>query len=202
MSTTINLGTPTAFSGGIETSQRFVGVNSGANLVLRYTFKAPDSGIVTKVKFLSSFAWLSSVGITGTTSYPMRLKLSKSATSHINAGASTSDYDATITLTANLAEGSNVFHEVSAEIGDLSLAPGETCYLYLFPGVTTAHIFYCYDTSGNDQSQLVTVDVLSGLMYVGDGEDWAAYEPYVGNGESWDLCTPYVGDGTTWGQCG
>lgn len=48
---------------------------------------------------------------------------------------------------------------------------------------------------------VVTVNVLSGFCYVGDGANAEAHMIYVGNGSDWDQYIPYIGNGTSWDMC-
>lgn len=202
MGAELTLSNPTAYAGGVESSSRFLGVNSKSNLVLRYAFKTPSAAIVKTLTFKSKVAWLSSVGISATTKYPMRLKITRDATSHINAGSETSDYDAEMTLIADLAQGANVYNDVSATISGLSLAPDATYYLYIFPGSSSAHMFYCYDASGADLSSLICDEMLQGLVCIDDGADFGGYQPDVDTGSEWIQVVPMIDDGASWAVLG
>ena len=42
---------------------------------------------------------------------------------------------------------------------------------------------------------------ISGLVYIGDGDNFVAYEVYIGNGSTWERYIPYVANGVTWETC-
>lgn len=42
---------------------------------------------------------------------------------------------------------------------------------------------------------------ISGLVYIGDGDNFVAYEVYIGNGSTWERYIPYVANGATWETC-
>lgn len=41
----------------------------------------------------------------------------------------------------------------------------------------------------------------TGLIYIGNGDSFVAYEVYIGNGSTWERYIPYVANGVTWETC-
>lgn len=141
----LTLSGPIGYKGGAaQVSGPFVGYVDSSNYVLRYSFKTPSNGYITAITFATTFRHYS--GDSNTT-FNVRAKITESATSHKDAGPSTTDYDATISMsgTGN--------HDKSCTIDGLWLKPNTTYYLYLFPG-TQYFLKYCYDNEGADLSSL------------------------------------------------
>lgn len=142
---TLTLSGPVGYKAGAEqTTGPFIGYSSNTNYVLRYSFTTPASGYIKALSFSTTFRHNS--GDAGTT-FNVRVKVTTSATSHINAGPSTTDYDATMSMsgTANQAK--------SCTISGLWLKPSTTYYVYLFPG-SQSFLKYCYDNNKNDFASL------------------------------------------------
>lgn len=206
MGTALSLNGPVGYKdGSAQTSGPFVGFqysNGDINYVLRYSFTTPSSGYITTLKFKTTLNYYS--GDTGYTR-PIRLKITTSATTHINAGADAT-YDAEYSYSVNTASTS-----ATMTINNLNLAPNTTYYIYLFPGSGYSndgsskvgqYLVYCYDASSNDLSSLEYTDTLSGLVYIDNGSSWDAYEVYIDNGTSWDPYVLYIDDGSSWDVCG
>ena len=141
----LTLSSPSGFANGsAQTSGPFVGHMSSANHVLRYSFKTPADGYINSLTFATTFRHF--MGDAGATYY-VRVKVTESATSHVNAGSGTSDYNGTISVsgTADLGR--------SCTITGLWLKPNTTYYLFLFPG-SQNFAKYCYNNSGADLSSL------------------------------------------------
>lgn len=189
MATALSLSGPVGYMGGsAQNSGPFVGYGSSKNYVLRYSFKTPSDGYVTKVTFKTTFRHYSSSNYSIGSSYPIRVKITDSSTSHKNAGSGSS-YD--VTMTGN----------GSVTISGLKLQPNTTYYIYLFPGHTSYSLSYCYDNEGNDYASATYEASSLGQVYIGNGTGFDAYEVYIGHGSGWDRYIRYVGNGSGWAQC-
>lgn len=145
MATSLTLSGPVGYYGGkSQISGPFVGYLDNKNYVLRYSFTTPAGGYITSVTFATKFRHYS--GDAGTT-FNVRVKITDSSSSHVNAGISTTDYDATMSKSGTSSENK------SCTIDNLWLKPETTYYIYLFPG-TQYFLYYCYDNSGNDYASL------------------------------------------------
>lgn len=158
MGTALTLSSPVGYkNGSAQTSGPFVGFQySDGDIphVLRYSFTTPAGMYITTLRLTTTLRYYS-----GTTGYtrPIRVKVTQSATSHINAGAS-ADYDAEYSYSVTTESTS-----ATITISGLMLEPGTVYYLYLFPGSgykndgSSGHgqyLVFCYDNSGNDLTAL------------------------------------------------
>lgn len=205
MSTALTLSTPVAYYGGTPSASLMLGYvynNGSINCVLRYSFTTPANGYITALQLETTLRYYS--GVAGFT-YPIRVKVTDSETSHINAGMNTEDYDAEFDYTLTTANTT-----VTVPIEGIRLFPNKTYYLYLFPGSGYStnsnakygqYLVFCYDNSKNDLSTLVYTAMLSGLVAIGNGGGWDVYECWIDNGESWERYIPYIDDGTGWVMC-
>lgn len=201
----LTLSAPVAYYGGTGSASLMLGYiynGGGVNCVLRYSFTTPASGYITALKFTTKFRYYS--GDTGYTR-PVRVKVTTSDTSHVNAGESTTDYDAEYAYSVTTSDTA-----VTIAIGNLKLSPNTTYYLYLFPGSgykndgsskNGQYTVYCYDNDKNDLSALESAAMLSGLVHIDNGESWGDYEVYIDDGESWAQYIPYIDDGESWVMC-
>ena len=180
-------------AGSVQTSAPFVGYSESSNYVLRYSFTTPSNGYITSLSFSTTFRH--HYGDAGTT-FNVRVKVTESSTSHINAGPSTTDYDATMSMSGTY----NQFK--SCTISGLLLKPNTTYYIYLFPG-TQGFLKYCYDNNKVDYASLSYDDVVesSGLVYIDNGTTFDAYMIYIDNGSNWDQYVPYIDNGSGWDMC-
>ena len=142
----LTLSGPTGYMGGSsQTGGPFVGYMDSKNYVLRYSFKTPSSGYITKLKFSTTLRHYAG---SATTTFTIRAKVTTSTSSHKDAGSTTTDYDGSFTFS-----GASDLNK-SCTISGLWLEPNTTYYLYLFPGGTDAFTKYCYDNSGADMASL------------------------------------------------
>lgn len=131
-------------NGSEQIGSPVVGYLSSTNYVLRYSFKTPANGYITSLTFATIFNRY--MGIASVT-YNVRVKITESSTSHINAGTGTSDYNGTMGVsgTADISR--------SCTINGLWLKPNTTYYVFLFPG-SQDFAYSCFDYTGADLSSL------------------------------------------------
>lgn len=171
------------YTGGTaESSSQIVGYANSMNRVVRFTFKTDALGS-------SSVEWyLKDNYFADGTAPGMRWYIGTSATSHTNAGASTTTYSGAVTVTSN--SGAYTF----SGSANLVLMPNTTYYLWLFPSVTK----YGYYNLTEKRQAVVTTSGGAGVVYLDDGSALNAYQVYIDNGSSWDLYLPYVDNGSSW----
>lgn len=176
----------TNYTGGsIEDSSHIVGYADSKNRVVRYTFKTDSYGA-------SSVSWYLKKNYLVTSSAPsLRWYIGTNATSHVNAGVSTTEYSGDVTVTNN--QGT---YEFSGE-ADIVLMPNTTYYLWIFPNTTS---FRYYNTTELIQAE-ITSSGSAGLIYIDNGNSFDAYQVYIDNGYSWDLYIPYIDNGSDWDMC-
>lgn len=142
---TLTLSKPVGYMGGnLQTYGPLVGNSNNLNYVLMYSFTTPEIGYISSVTFSNIFRHY-----TGSASRTneIRVKVTESDSSHINAGVETTDYNASIILAGSASS------TKSCAINGLWLKPNTTYYIYLFPG-TQSFLKYCYDNNGKDQGSL------------------------------------------------
>lgn len=172
----------TFYKNGNAGASRVVGYESQANRVARYSFVTPaEGGSHVDIVYYSS-------GLGGGSKIPVRFFIGTDASSHANAGAS-SEYTGELTLGS---DGKTFTYS-----GDILLLPNTTYYIWFFPGQAKYGYYAWY---GKGTSTLTTSGG-AGLVYIGNGSTYDAYQVYIGNGTSWDLALPYVGNGTGWDLC-
>lgn len=178
---TITTGTSQVYEGTSTSSTKIVGYNGGKNYVARYSFKTDSVGA-------SKVSWeIGGNSVGGGTRPPLRWYLTTSASSHINAGASTTAYHGTVSV-------KNVGgYDVFSGSADTVLLPNTTYYLWVFPNTTTYGFYYL---GGTDKATVTTTGA-AGLVYIDNGTKFEAYQCYIDNGSSWDLYMPYVDNGSS-----
>lgn len=68
--------------------------------------------------------------------------------------------------------------------------------------MAVAYSFYTeYTDTISGTGTMALTAISRGLIYIGNGSSYDAYEVYIGNGTSWDKYTPHIGDGTNWVVC-
>lgn len=158
MATSITLSGPVAYAGGSSTSSKFVGYNADKNCVLRYSFTTPSGGYITSLNLSAQFAWYSAQGYSSVDgskqSIPTRVKITTDSSSHVNAGSSTTDYNATLPTFVNFSAGANVQNSISTTVSGILLSPSTTYYMYFYPSSSRHHMFYFYDYTGTDHTAI------------------------------------------------
>lgn len=194
MTTPLTLSGPVGYkNGATQQSGPFVGYDNG-NCVLRYSFKTPKNKYVTALEFSTTLRrYLGTYGVTRS----IRLKVTKSSTSHVNAGEATTDYDASYAYSVAAAD-----TPCKISVTGLRLGPDTTYYIYLYPGFADLCMLFCYNNSGVDLASLTCELTSAGLAYIDNGTSWEAYEVYIDNGTSWEQYIPYIDTGTGWDMCG
>ena len=68
--------------------------------------------------------------------------------------------------------------------------------------MSVSYSFYTgYTGTISGTGTMTLTDIARGLIYIGNGSSFDAYEVYIGNGTSWDKYIPYIGNGTDWDVC-
>lgn len=183
---TITTSAVQAYSGTSTSTTRIVGRNASKNCVARYSFTTDSVGAST----VSFEIPKNSVG--SGTRPPLRWCITDSASSHIDAGSSTTNYDGTVTVTD--VQGWDVFTGSVNKV----LSPNTTYYLWIFPNTSTYGFYYL----GGNYTATVTTSGAAGVVYIDNGTKLEAYQCYIDNGSGWDLYAPYVDNGTGWDVCG
>lgn len=170
------------YEGTATTTTKIVGYNNKLNYVARYSFKTDSMGA-------SKVSWeLGRNSVGGGTRPPLRWYITTSASSHINAGASTTTHHGSVAV--KNAEGYDVFSGGAETV----LVPNTTHYLWIFPNTTTYGFYYLGDTA----KATVTTSGGAGLVYIDNGTSFDAYQVHIDNGSSWDLYMPYIDNGSGW----
>lgn len=109
------------------------------------------------------------------------------------------------TTVANLTWVNNKNQISLAAGGTITICSGTTNVTHNANGALDMSISYSFyseytDTISGTGTMALTA-ISRGLVYIGNGSSYDAYEVYIGNGTSWDKYTPYVGDGTDWVVC-
>lgn len=169
----------TFYKNGNSGASRVVGYESQANRVARYSFVTPaEGGSHVDIVYYSN-------GLAGGSKIPVRFFIGTDPNSHANAGAG-SEYTGELTLGSD--------GETFTWSGDIMLLPNTTYYIWFFPG-KAAYGYYSWYGSG---TSTLTTSGGAGLIYIGNGTSYDAYQLYVGNGSSYDLCMPYIGNGSSY----
>lgn len=172
-----------------------VGYYNSSNYVVRFTFKTDANGASSVSWSLpnnyGTFNGSISASSTGTQP-PLRWHIGTNASSHINAGSSTTTYSGNVT--AKLSGGVYTLSGSKSMV----LQPNTTYYLWIYPNTTTAGY---YNLTANQQAT-VTTSGAAGLVYIDNGSKFEAYQVYIDNGSSWDLYMPYIDNGSSWDSCG
>lgn len=172
----------TFFKAGKTTTSRVVGYESLSNRIARYAFTSPAEGSShQEIVFYSN-------GLGGGTKIPIRFYIGTDENSHTNGGAN-STYHGTLTLGSD--------GKTFTGSSDILLLPNTTYYIWFFPS-STAYGYYAWYGEG---TSTLTTSGGGGVIYIGNGSSYDAYQVYIGNGSSWDLCIPYVGNGSSWDLC-
>lgn len=188
---TIKLTGATFYKKGVSGASTVVGMDGGdATRVARYTITPPAEGAMG---FTLSFQ---NKQLGEKNEYydeiPIRYYIGTSDSSHANA-------DGNYEYTGELTRGSN---DTFTGTANVMLLPGQTYYLWVFPGKVAGPGVYCwYYWTANDSDSLTTTGS-AGLVYIGNGSTFEAYEIWIGNGTAWERYIPYIGDGSQWVLCG
>lgn len=171
------------YSGGSTSgAQQIVGINSGKNQVVRFTFTTDSNGA-------SSVSWSLPNNSKGAGTTPaLRWYIGIDPNSHINAGP-TASYNGDVTVN-NDGHGNLTF----TGYANMVLVPNTTYYLWIFPNTTTYGFYYLTE----NQQATVTTGGSAGVVYIDNGSSWDAYQCYIDNGSSWDLYIPYIDNGSSW----
>ena len=175
---TITTTTYASYIGGTASDHGMVGYASSSNYCVRFQFTSPATG-ASSVTISGNFSHSG-----GSTAAP-KWYITDSATSHTNAGASSTAHG---TLTMTLSSG--VY--VGTGTASIVLKPNTTYYLWFFPSVAE------YGIWGHYKSFTITTSGGAGLVYIDNGTSWDAYQVYIDNGTSWDLYMPYIDNGSSW----
>lgn len=201
----LTLSESTAYRNGEDAGNKFIGYqyNGGdVSCSLCFSFTVPTGKIVTGVKLTTTLRYYS--GDTGYTR-PVRILITDDPDRKYDVGAS-SEYDGEFSYTVSSQNTS-----ATINVSGLYLNPGETYYLFIFPGSgykndgssqNGQYQVFTYDNGGNELTSLVATETLSGLVYIDNGTSWEAYEVYIDNGTSWEQYIPYIDTGTGWDMCG
>ena len=174
------------YAGGtLDAGSQVVGYADGMNRVVRFTFKTDSVGA-------SSVSWKLDGNYAGGGAIPaLRWYIGTSATSHVNAGASSPSYHGTVTATENAGE-----YTLSGA-ADIVLLPNTTYYLWLFPASTKFGYFYLTEKRQAD----LTTGGGAGLIYIGTGSGFGLYLAWIFDGSNWGMYILYIHNGTAWGIC-
>lgn len=173
----------TFFKDGDEVSSRVVGVESQVNRVARYPFTTPAEGAShVEITFYSS-------GKAAGTAIPVRYYIGTDPESHINAGVN-AEYTGELTMGSD-----GITFTGSA---DIMLMPNTAYYIFFFPGSAAYGYYNWYKGSGTEYYSTLETSGGAGVIYIGNGTSYDAYQVYIGNGTDWDLYLPYIGNGTSY----
>lgn len=124
-----------------------------------------------------------------------------------------SDYSHGYNVTLNGTSVANLTHvanknQISLAAGaSLTICSGTTNVTHNADGKLDMSVSYSFYTgytntiSGTGTMTLTSTSISSGVVYIGNGSSFDAYEIYIGNGTSWDRYIPYIGNGTDWDTC-
>lgn len=182
---TIASSAKTTYVGGtVESSSQIVGY-SGKNRVVRFEFTTDAIGA-------SSVAWSLTGNYAGEGTLPaLRWYIGTSATSHANAGASTTTYNGAVTATKE--DGAYTF----SGSADIVLLPNTTYYLWLFPATTQSGY---YNLTEKRQANLTT-EGGAGQVYIKNVSGRDPYQAFISNGTSLELYQAFVSNGTSLDMC-
>lgn len=170
------------YSGGTAVSDSHIVGYSGKNRVVRFTFETDAFGA-------SSVSWYLNDNYSGEGTLPaLRWYIGTSATSHANAGKSTTTYHGTVKATENAGT-----YKFSGS-ADLVLLPNTTYYLWIFPNTTTSGYYYLTEIR---QATLTTAGG-AGLVNIYNGSGWDVYLVWIYDGSAWGLYILYIYDGSAW----
>ena len=183
------------FRNGASTTSNLLGYTSSDKVVYvtRYTLSTEDlpSGASSiQVELPSVLDTTTDCGLVGSlTKY--RFKVTTSATSHVNAGPTTTDYDGEVTFVAK-----NGTYYLTIPKTTVVLLPNTTYYLYLFPAEAVHGYFY---------NRRKSLDIIAtggaGIVEIYNGSKWESYQCYIYNGSKWEMYLPYVYNGSGWDLC-
>lgn len=169
------------------TSGLLIGYNAKKNYVARFEFKTGSEGASHVDWEVDRNSHDSSTG----NGCPLRWYITTSATSHIDAGATTTKYHGDVTVS-----NSGGYDKFSGS-ADIVMLPNTTYYLWIFPKNAT---FGCY-YAGNKTANLTTTGA-AGLVRIDNGSSYEAYQCYIDNGASWEAYMPYIDNGSSWDLSG
>lgn len=173
------------YRGGVLDGTQVVGYISSKNCVVRFTFTTDSGG--------GQVSWyLDNNYFAGGTTPGLRWYIGTDPSSHVNAGASTTEYHGDVVVESK--SGAYTFSG-SAHV---SLQPNTTYYLWIFPSVSV----YGYYNLTEAQKARVTPSGSIGVVYIDNGTTVEACEVYIDNGTSWDRCVPQIDTGTGWAAGG
>ena len=122
-----------------------------------------------------------------------------------------SDYSHGYNVTLNGTSVANLTHvsgknQISLAAGaSLTVCSGTTDIAHDSDGgldMSVSYTFYTeYTGTISGTGTMTLTDIARGLVYIGNGSSYDAYEVYIGNGTSWDKYIPYIGNGTDWDVC-
>lgn len=189
---TIKTTARTFFANGVEGSSNLVGYQTKGpkRNVVRYTFSTADlpagankisiaapSEATNDYWALYDGAWIK-----------LRFKITTSATSHTDAGPTTTDYDGEVSFVKI----GNAYY-LSIPTTNVILLPNKTYYLYIFPGEATFGLVSTYAAS-----LTLTVSGGAGIVKIYNGKTWDNYLCYIYTGSKWELHLPYIYTGSKW----
>lgn len=189
MATTLKASKAVAYyKGEVNTNSPLAGYLTG-NRVMQYTFTTPATGATEFSLSITGVSMYSS-------SFPsLRFYLTDSPTSHINAGASTAEYDGELIRSA-AGSGEKGQYKYTSDVVQKLLLPNTSYYLYIFTANTNARsAYFPYDgLQYTTDLATMTVEGGAGLVYI----DTEPYQAYIDNGKSWDLYMPNADNGKSW----
>lgn len=154
---------------------------SGGRRVIRYTLKVSGEG-ASELSIQHKFS-------SGSSSKPtLCVNISTGSDDYANANGDTNGYLAIMTRTSTVGA-------YEATLTNLTLIPGQTYYLWVYPMTDTSSwvYYHAYTTHWS-----VTGSGSVGLVYIDNGSSFDTYMVYIDNGSSWDMYLPHIDNGSSW----
>lgn len=187
---TISLSNPQYYKNGTSGVSAIVGKEGSdgevARRIVRYEFTSPAEG-ASHITFSLVYAAL----LSKSSIKPLRFYIGTSSTSHSSAGG---DAEYTGVVSATQYQSYADCYVFSGE-ASIILAPNTLYYLWIFPSTDEG---WCYYNAATITSLTLTTSAGAGLVYIGNGKNFDAYQIYIDNGTSCDLYMPYIDNGKSW----
>lgn len=175
------------FKAGEGEAGSIVGYSAG-NRVVRYKFTAPDEG-ASALSFTKK-----NVGDEGALSAGATLRwyVTNDPDSHKDAGPD-SEYHGEVTLS----DKDGTYYTAKGSADNLVLLPGETYYLFVFPGTSVKKYYWWnYPTTIT-----LTLSGAAGLVWIHNGTDAMKALLHIYTDGTWKIAIPYIHDGIKWKIC-
>lgn len=117
----------------------------------------------------------------------------------------TMDYTAPATHVFNVTAAGDTWYDIAvANTGGVALPVSNSTEITASTTTIaiTVQLYRSSDGNSANLSGSETVELLSGLVYIGNGSSFDAYQAYIDNGSSWDRYIPYIDNGSSWDPCG